>query len=103
MKNKEAIIAGLQTIATALSQQADGHMIQSKIFADQGFSKLAEKYAQHTEEERGYVDQCLDRLLDLGAPLKNAAKEETPVFDDPIEWIKYDLQVSIDGLAGLAQ
>ena len=99
---KEQIIAGLQGIVTGLSQQADGHMIQSRIFAGQGFSKLAEKYAEHAAEERGYVEKCIDRILDLGGKVKNEAKKEAPVCDDAVEWVKYDLQVSKDGLAALA-
>ena len=97
----EMVIAGLQLIVTNLSQQADGHQIQSRIFANEGFSKLADKYAEHAEEERGYVAKCIDRLLDLGCDVKLEAKAEAPVFKDPVEFLKYDLQVSIDGLAGL--
>ena len=103
MENKEMIIAGLQGIVTGLAQQADGHMIQSRVFAAQGLTKLADKYTEHAEEERGYVQQCVDRILDLGGTVKNQTKQETPVYTDAIEWIKYDLQVSIDGLAGLDQ
>ena len=102
MANKEKIIAGLQAIVTGLSQQADGHVIQSKVFAAQGLGKLAEKYAEHAVEERGYVDQCINRIIDLGGAVKNEAKPEAPVYKDAIEWIKYDLQVSKDGLAWLA-
>ena len=102
MEQKDIIIAGLQGIVTGLSQQADGHMIQSRIFAGQGFTKLADKYAEHAAEERGYVEKCIDRILDLGGEVKNEAKEAAPVITDPIEWVKYDLQVSRDGLAALA-
>ena len=102
MEIKEMIIAGLQGIVTGLSQQADGHVIQSKIFASKGFTKLADKYAEHATEERGYVDQCIDRILDLGGEVKNEEKAAAPVYTDPIEWIKYDLEVSKEGLAGLA-
>lgn len=101
MEQKEKVIAGLQTIVTDLAQQADGHAIQSKIFASEGFSKLAAKYAEHAVEERGYVDKCIDRILDLGGDVKNGAKKEAPVCKDPEEWLKYDLQVSINGLAWL--
>ena len=97
----EKVIAGLQAIVTGLSQQADGHQIQSKIFASEGFSKLADKYAEHAEEERGYVDKCIDRLLDFGCDVKLEAKAEAPVYKNPVEWVKYDLQVSKDGLAWL--
>ena len=101
MANKEKILEGLQTIVTDLAQQADSHAIQARVFASKGFTKLADKYAEHATEERGYVDQCVDRILDLGGEVKCGAKKETPVYKDPIEWVKYDLQVSKDGLAWL--
>src|SRR3712207_7865778 len=68
----EKVIAGLQTIVTDLAQQADGHALQSRVFASEGFTKLAEKYAEHASEERGYVEQCTDRLLDLGVDVKRS-------------------------------
>lgn len=97
----EKVIQGLQTIVTDLAQQADGHAIQSRIFASKGFTKLAEKYAEHAVEERGYVTKCIDRLIDLGCEVKHEAKKEGPVYTDPVEWVKHDLQVSKDGLAWL--
>lgn len=102
MEKKEAVVNGLQMIVTQLSQQADGHVVQSRIFASEGFSKLSDKYAQHADEERGYVKQCIDRLLDLGCDVKVEAKQASFVCKDPVEWVKYDLQVSKDGLAALA-
>ena len=99
----ENIIKGLQAIVTDLAQQADGHAIQSKIFGSLGFSKLADKYAEHATEERGYVDKCIDRILDLGGEVKNENKKATPTYTDPAEWIKYDLKVSVDGLASLKE
>ena len=101
MENNQKVIEGLQIIVTDLAQQADGHAIQSRVFASQGLTKLAEKYAEHATEERGYVDKCIDRLLDLGVEVKLEAKKEGKVCTDPVEWVKYDLQVSKDGLAWL--
>ena len=103
MADNAKIIAGLQVIVTDLAQQADGHAIQSRIFASKGFSKLADKYAEHAKEERGYVNQCIDRILDLGGEVKLEAKKEGPVYQNPIEWVKYDLQVSREGLAWLGE
>ena len=68
----------------------------------QGFNKLADKYAEHALEERGYVEQCIDRLIDLGGEVKLQEKKEAHVYKDPIEWLKYDLQVSKDSRAWLA-
>ncbi len=101
MADNEKLMNALQMIVTNLSQQADGHMIQSRIFASEGFGKLADKYAEHASEERGYVVQIADRILDLGGTLKNEAKPEMPVCKDPVEWVKTDLKISVDGLAVL--
>ena len=97
----DKVIAGLQTIVTDLAQQADGHQIQALVFASEGFSKLEEKYSGHAAEERDNVGKCAARLLDLGCEVKVEAKQAQPVYTDPVEWIKYDLQVSKDGLAWL--
>lgn len=100
MENK-MVAKGLQAIVTQLGQQADGHMIQSRIFAAAGFSKLADKYAEHATEERGYVSQCINRMIGLGIEAKLEAKPEGQVCTDPVEWVKYNLRASKDGLAGL--
>ncbi len=101
--SKEKILEGLQVIVTDLAQQADGHQIQSRVFASEGFNKLAVKYAEHAEEERGYVQQCIDRIIDLGGEVKLEAKKAGCVYRNPVDWIKYDLQVSKDGLAWLGE
>ena len=92
----EKVAAVLQQIVTNLSQQSAGHLIQSRIFASQGFSKLAKKYAEHATEELGFVEKCIDRLLDLGCEVKLEAKPAGPVFTNPVEYLKYDLSVSSD-------
>jgi len=101
MSNKK-IIAGLQSIVTNLSQQADGHIIQSRIFGNQGFSKLSERYEEHAAEERGYVSQFIDRILDLGGEVSNESKQAMSNCADAVEWVKYDLQVSREGLEELS-
>ncbi|MBQ6206748.1 MAG: hypothetical protein IJK52_06665 [Oscillospiraceae bacterium] len=92
----EKVAAVLQQIVTNLSQQSAGHLIQSRIFASQGFSKLAKKYADHATEELGFVEKCIDRLLDLGCEVKLEAKQAGPVYANPVEYLKYDLSVSTD-------
>ena len=101
MADKAKIIEGLQVIVTDLAQQADSHAIQSRVFAAQGLTKLAEKYAGHAADEREWVTKCTDRILDLGGEVKCGAKKETPVHKNPIDWVKYDLQVSKDDLTWL--
>ena len=97
------VIEGLQTIVTELSQQADGHIIQSRVFAAQGLNKLAKQYEEHAAEERGYVVKCIDRLIDLDVEVKLEEKNAAPIKWDVVEYLKHDLQVSKDGLAWLKE
>lgn len=98
---KEKIIQGLQQIVTGLSTQAEGHAIMAKVFADKGFNGLSEKYEEHATEERDYASQMVERILDLGGEVKLENREGAPIVSDPLEWIKYDLEVSKQGLSFL--
>ena len=92
--DKQKSIATLQAYATGLAAQSLQHKVESKIFADQGFTKLGEKYAEHAAEEMNWVDQFIERILDLGGtPLVENAPA-MPVTTDPVEYIKGDLEVS---------
>lgn len=42
----------------------------------------------------GFVEKCIDRLIDLGCEVKLESKTEGPVYKDPVEYIKYDLSLS---------
>ena len=91
-KNKS--IAALQAYATGLAAQSLQHKAESKIFAAQGYTKLAEKYAEHSAEEMGWVEQFMDRILDLGGEIKQEAQEAKQVYTDIVEFIEADYNVS---------
>ena len=93
--DKQKSIQALQAYATGLAAQSLQHKVESKIFAAQGYSKLGEKYAEHAEEEMGWVDKFIDRIIDLGGSPKVDAAPAMPTFDDPVEYIKADLEVSV--------
>ncbi|MBR1851422.1 MAG: hypothetical protein IJ789_08680 [Bacteroidales bacterium] len=97
MDNKKSVEA-LQFFVTNLNAQSFQHKLQAKIFGSIGYKKLEQKYLEHAAEEQGFVDQFIDRLLDLGGELKQEAVQEQKLFTDPIEFLKYDYQVSIDGI-----
>jgi bacterioferritin len=101
MAQNEKLMDALQSIVTNLSQQADGHALESRILASKGYGKLAEKYAEHAAEERGYVEKIADRILDLGGVLSNEEKDTMPLCENPVEWIKIDLKISVEGLSML--
>lgn len=88
----------LQFFATNLNVQSFGHKIQGKVFGTLGLSKLAEKYAEHSVEEAGYVDQFIDRILYLGGEGKVEATQSQPIFTNPVDFLKFDLEVSIKGI-----
>ncbi len=92
--NKENSIKYLQAYATGLAAQSLSHKVQGKVFAAQGFSKLGEKYAEHATEEMAWVDKFIDRIIELGGQPKVETAPEMPIFTDPVEFIKSDLEIS---------
>lgn len=101
--DKKATIDALQAIVTGLSANSFGHRIQSKIFAGWGFQSLGEKYAAHATEEMDFVEQFMDRILDLGGELKQEAQEAKPVYNDIVEFIEADYKESVEGIAIVEQ
>lgn len=95
-KNKS--IEALQFFITNLNAQSFQHKLQAKIFGSLGFKKLETKYLEHAEEEQGYVNQFIDRLLDLGGELKQEAVQAQTLYKDPIEFLKADYKVSVEGI-----
>ena len=92
--DKQKSIATLQAYATGLAAQSLQHKTVGKIFADQGFGKLGEKYAEHAAEEMAWVDQFIGRIIDLGGTPQVEAAPAMPVITDPVAYIKADLAVS---------
>ena len=63
--DKQKSIEALQFFVTNLNAQSFQHKLQAKVFGSLGFHKLEAKYLEHAKEEGGFVDQFIDRLLDL--------------------------------------
>ena len=101
--DKQKSIAALQAYATGLAAQSLQHKIEGKIFGDQGFTKLGEKYAEHAAEEMGWVDQFIGRILDLGGTPQVETAPAMPVTTDPVAYIKADLAVSREQVPILQQ
>ena len=91
-------IDALQFFITNLNAQAFSHKLQAFIFKAKGYEKLATMYMDHASEELGYVDQFIARLLDLGGTLKQEKVEEQPLIEDPVEYIKADNKISVEGI-----
>lgn len=91
-------IETLQFFITNLNAQSFSHKLQSKIFGANGFKKLETKYENHALEEGQNVDKFISRLLDLGGTIKQEAVEEQKLYENPIDYIKADHEVSVQGI-----
>ncbi len=101
--DKQKSIATLQAYATGLAAQSLQHKVEGKIFADQGYSALGAKYAEHAAEEMAWVDQFIERILDLGGTPQVENAPAMSVTTDPVEYIKADLAVSHEQVPILQQ
>lgn len=101
--NTELSIQVLQAYATGLNAQSYQHKVQSQVFASQGFSKLAEKYAGHSKEEAEWVEKFVDRILDLGGEAKVEAAPAQTIYKDAVEFLKADLAVSVKEVPALGK
>ena len=101
--NTQVSIQLLQAYATGLAAQSMQHKVQSKVFAAQGLTKLAEKYADHSAEEMGWVDKFIDRIIDLGGEAKVESAPAQTIYSDPEEFLKADLEVSVREVPNLGK
>lgn len=95
-KNKS--IETLQFFTTGLSNGAFVHKVQGQMLKSAGFTKLGEKYINHYNEEMGWVEKFIDRILDLGGEVKVEERPSVALVAEPVEYVKCDLQRQNDGL-----
>ena len=93
----------LQLIANELTEGAYVHKMQGLLFKSQGFEKLGQKYLDHYTEEMGWVEQCVNRMLDLGCMPHVNIKKETELINDAQAYIEEDLRIQRDGVEKLYQ
>lgn len=98
MKDVQKTIEILQHISTQLTANALNHQMMSRVFASQGFSKLAEKYAEHGASELDFIAQFHNRILDLDGELRQDAIPARQLFNDIEDFLAYDLKASQEGL-----
>jgi len=103
MADKQAEIQALQAVVTGLSSQSFAHRIQGLVFGSKGLTALAEKYAEHAEEEMGWVEKFANRILDLGGDIKVEATPEVKVYDDIVEYLKSEQKISEEGIAQVSE
>ena len=101
MAKEQQAIEVMQAIVSGLSTQSFNHRIHSKVFAAQGFAALGQKYADHADEEMGFVEQFIDRIIDLGGHVQQPAVPEWKVYEDIQEYLAFEKQYSIDGIAAV--
>lgn len=89
--NATKSIEALQRITTGLTAGAFVHLVQGKHFESLGFSKLADKYLGHYDEEMGWVKQFMTRINDLGGTVQIEPQPAGALIADPIDYVQADL------------
>jgi len=95
---KKKTIEALQFFVTGLSEGALVHKMQGQIFNAEGFTKLGQKYIDHFNEEMGWVEKFTERILDLGGEIKFEGMKSRDLICDPVEYIKADLAIQVQGV-----
>ena len=95
---KQKSIEALQFFVTHLAEGAIVHKQQGMIFKSQGLTKLGEKYIGHFGEEMGWVEKFTERILDLGGEIKFEGMKSRDLICDPVEYIKADLAIQVQGV-----
>ena len=72
------------------------------VFKSQGYSKLAQKFADHSKEEYEWVEKFMDRILDLGGCVKVEDRKATAIICDPIEYMKAEYETQSSGVEMLS-
>ena len=96
--DKQKSIEALQFFATGLTEGALVHKLQGQIFKAQGFGKLGQKYVDHFNEEMTWVEKFVERILDLGGEIKFDGAKSRELIQNPIEYIKADLDIQKAGV-----
>jgi len=103
MADKQEVIKALQFIVTGLSDQSFGHRIHGLVFGSKGLQALADKYAEHADEEMVWLEKFANRILDLGGDIEIPARPEVKVYDDIVEYLKSEKKVSEEGIAQVTE
>ena len=96
--DKQKSIEALQFFVTGLSEGAFVHKVQGQIFNSEGFTKLGQKYIDHFNEEMGWVEKFIDRIIDLGGCPKVEKHDARELICDPFEYVKADLAIQVKGV-----
>lgn len=91
-------IKALQLLTTGLTNGAFAHLVQGKHFDALGLKKLGEKYAEHYDEEMGWVKKFIARINDLGGEVKIENQEGRALITNPVEYVKADLAIQEKGI-----
>ncbi len=91
-------IEALQYFATGLTEGALVHKLQGQIFKSQGLNKLGQKYIDHFNEEMGWVEKFVERVIDLGGDIKFEGAKARELCCDPVAYLKADLDIQKAGV-----
>lgn len=91
MKSEKAIIKTLNTLLTGELTAVDQYLIHGEMYADMGFSVLADKSLHESEHERQHARALIQRILFLEGLPDLAKRDSLAVGTTVPEMLKHDL------------
>lgn len=108
----EKLVECLQEILFGLSKQTLLRAVQCEIFKFKGFLKLHKKYTEHLTEEREYMQKAIEHIFKLGGKVNlnflsnsslKAVSEQAKTYENPVDYLKHECDLSKNGLAWLKE
>ena len=101
MKGNPEVIALLNEVLTSELTAINQYFIHSKMCADWGYTKLADKKREESVEEMKHADMVIERILFLDGVPNMQRLNPVRVGEDAIEQHRLDLALEIDAIGRL--
>lgn len=95
MKGDSDIIDCLNALLTHELTAVDQYFVQARMLEDWGFTKLYERIAHETDDERGHADRLVKRILFLEGQPDVASRSALKIGSSPKEILANDLEYEL--------
>lgn len=96
MKGDSKVISKLNKLLTFELAAVDQYLVQSRVLEDWGYSKLFERFAHESDDERGHVTLLIQRILFLEGAPDVGTRAALKVGKSPAEMLELDLEYELE-------
>ena len=101
MQGDKDVIKCLNALLANELTAIDQYLVQSRMLNDWGYTKLYERIAHESDDERGHVDKLIRRILFLDGQPDVAARAKLKIGSNPKEMLENDLEFELQVAQGL--